>query len=455
MTLSTTVDSLSQQKNVSKSGAALFNNLGIYHFCIAFFLIDSADVIDFLDFNQLALVKYGYAAIVLGFMAAYFLRWKTATATVAPVIFFAFFLLTGIAFAVNFFINDERLSYVSAFISPLVFSLAIFIPPNTVMLDARRITRTLTWVFCAGSVFYLIEAIVKRLDFVGSLAYLDEVQIHKSLTCVVALCLCILTGRGILGIFVAVVTIAALALRPVSTLVLALACCVPIAMALRFRVSRPAPVVVLIGRSIALTVLVVAVSIPLALYFFFDDIAPIIYSWEGLLKSDVIGGRSNVEFRLAILEIAFKVFDTTSFWYGSALTGSQTVPLALLPGWDWWGHVRENGVAPIHSDFVVVLTLTGIIGYIIFVAAFYRTLADRFRELARRNLSGNGVVLQAISIIGVVALMVYASDQPYLSYYNHAHSVWMLLLISEVARRSNAIGNAGRGGQALVSGYRR
>src|SRR6202042_1490319 len=134
---------------------------------------------------------------------------------------------------------------------------------------------------------------------------------------------------------IAIVTTTALFLRPVSTLVLALTCCVPIAIALRFRVSSSRPVAVLTGRAIAMTTLFVAISIPLLLYLFFDDIAPMISSSEGYLKSDVIGGSSNVAFRLAILKYAFTLFENSSFLYGSALSGSQTVPLALLPGWDW------------------------------------------------------------------------------------------------------------------------
>ena len=149
-----------------------------------------------------------------------------------------------------------------------------------------------------------------------------------------------------------------------------------------------------------------------------------------------------MQFRLAILKYAFTLFENSSFLYGSALSGSQTVPLALLPGWEWWWHVKVAGEATIHSDFVVVLVLTGMLGYTVFSFAFYLVLKDRFRELARRDLRGDAVVLQAISIIGLIALIIYCSDQPCLSYYNHAHSVWMLLLISEVARKSRVIGSA-------------
>ena len=453
MTLSTAVETL-RPRIVMHSGIALFNNLGIYHFCIAFFLIDTLDVIDYLDFGSSSnLIKYIYAGIVIALMMISFLRWRLVSPTIGQIIFLGFFILTGIVFAINFFFYDIRESYISAFIAPLIFSAAMFIPKNAVALDASRITRTLTALFTIGAVFYVIEAIVKARNLVPNLGDLDEVQIHKSLTCVLAICLCILTRRPALLLFNLAVVFMALALRPVSTLVLALICCVPLAIALRIRVSRLSSIAVLMGQSIAVIVLLVALSVPVSLYFYFDDIAPIITSWESFLKGDLIGGQSNVAFRLAILKIAFVSLEQNSFWYGSALTGGNTVSLALLPGWEWWWHIKQNGAAAIHSDFVVMLVLTGIVGLITLGAGFFFTMRDRFRELARRALPGNWIVLHSIAIIGIVALLVYSSDLPYMSYYNHDHSVWMLLLISEVARKANTAVSAKREGRSGVSHF--
>lgn len=388
MTLSTTFGSLHPLK-VSKGVTALFNELGIYRFCVAFVVLDFLDLVNLLDASVVDnLVKYCYAAIVIGFMGVYFLRWRRVSATAAPLIFLLFFVATGLVFAVNFFFYGERQSYISAFIAPLIFSLAIFIPPNSAMLDAGKITRQLTLLFSLGTVFYLIEAIVKRADFVNNITGLPEVQVHKSLICVLALCLSILTGQKILALFLAAATVAALVLRPMSTLVLALICCLPIAIALRPRVLYPRPVAALVSRAIAITTLCLAVSIPLLLYFYFDDVSTLVDSSESYLKSDVLGGQSNMAFRLAILKSAFTSSDNASFWYGSALSGNHTISLALLPGWDWWWHVKGTGEATIHSDFVVVLVLMGIIGYTVFSIAFYLVLKDRFRELARRNHAG-------------------------------------------------------------------
>ena len=444
MTLSRTFGSINQL-TVPKSATALFNNLGIYRFCLAVIVIDFLDLLDELDYNSSnAILKYAYAGTIIAFMVVYFLRWKKIEARISPIIFLMFFIATGLVFTINFFVYDYRESYISAFIAPLVFALAIFIPANTVVVDSSKIVRDLTFLLSVASVFYLVEAIIKPLDIVASLTPLHEVQVHKSIVCVLALSLCILTRRNALAAFVAAVTILALALRPLSTLVLALTCCLPLAIALRPRVLAPRPFAVLLGRALAMATLLVVVSVPLLLYFYFDDISSIIKSWEIYLKYDLIGGQSNMAFRLAILKYAFTQFDATSFWYGSGLAGSHTVHLAQLPGWSWWSGATGGEDATIHSDFVVVLVLTGILGYSVFSLAFYLALRNRFRQLDRPDLRGNAVVLQSISIIGLVALLIYCSDQPWLSYYDHANVVWMLLLISEVARKSKIIDNPTR-----------
>ena len=436
MTTARTFGTLYQQR-ASKVAAALFNDLLIYRVCIVVAALDCLDVFDFLEGNNLA--KYGYATMLIGFMVAYFVRWKTIDAIFGPLIFLLFFVATGSVFAIRFFFFDVQNSYISSFVSPLIFSIALFIPRNTLVLDARKILRDLTILFSAGTVLYLLEAILRPLVLINAFG-LNEVSFIKSMICVLAICLAILMGRKTLALVLASITLVALGLRPTSTLMLGLICCVPIAIALRLRVLRFRPVSLLVGRVLAMGVLILAVSIPLLLYFFFDEIATVIIALESYLKKDIMGGISNTEFRFAILQFAFTTIDNTSLWYGSALSGDITVPLGQLRSWEWWYSQDPNGAAQIHSDFVVILCLTGILGYTLFSGAFYFILRDRFRELLRRDLYGSRVVLQAISVIACVALAIYCSSEPYLAYYSHTNVVWMLLLISEMARKSKVVG---------------
>ena len=183
--------------------------------------------------------------------------------------------------------------------------------------------------------------------------------------------------------------------------------------------------------------LILAVSVPLLLYFFFDDVAGVVELGETYLKANIIGGQSNMAFRLEILKLAFSTIDSTSsFVFGNGLLGNHTVHLGQLQSWQWWYTVDASGEAPIHSDFAIVFIEMGIVGNIVFAIAFYSALSARFRELTHARLSEYGVVLQAISIIGILILIIYISDQPLLSYYNHTQAIWLLLLISEIAMKS-------------------
>jgi hypothetical protein len=319
----------------------------------------------------------------------------------------------------------------------LVWSLALFIPAGSIGLDAQRLTRDLRWVFFFCTVLYVIEAIIKPLDVVSHLTPLHEVQVHKSLVCVLALCLSILTGRMTLAFITSGAIVAAIILRPMSTLVLALIVCVPIAIVLRSRVIRPRITPVIVGFAASMMTWIAAVSIPLLLYFFFDDIADFIGAGETYLKSDVIGGQSNMAFRLAILKIAYStITDAWTFIFGNGLLDKHTVPLGQIGYWQWWYNINPEGEAPIHSDFSIVFIEMGIIGYFFLSIAFLSALWRRFRDLTRAKFSGYAVVIQSISIIGILTLMIYISDEPSLRYYNHTQSIWLLLLISEVASKS-------------------
>jgi len=436
-----TVSATARSSAFVRRGATFFNGLGIYRFCIAVAVIDCLDFTDSLDYSESNfLLKYCYAGIVIFLLGTYFLRWKTIDATnPAPIIFLLFFIVTGLGFAIRFFLYDERQSYISAFIAPLAFSAAIFIPRNAIIMDERRILKGLTYLFALGTVCYLLEAIIRPLEFFRQFSYVHEVQFVKSLSCVLALCLFILTGQKILALLTAAITAIALLLRPTSTIALALILCVPIAVVLRSRVLYFRPLSVLVARVLAMTTLIVAVTVPILLYFYLDDLGPLVVSWEGYLKDDILGGQSNSFFRLAILKVAFESVRDTSFWFGSALSGSVTVPLGKQEGFQWWfsAVAQSNGEAPIHSDFVITFVLMGIVGLFTLAAAYYVALKTLFLGLGNPSVRGHGVVLRALSIVALVALFIYSSAEPYLSYYSHANAVWLLLLISEMLRKTS------------------
>ena len=116
-----TVSTTARSSGFVRRGATFFNGLGIYRFCIAVAVIDCLDVMDSLDYSESNfLLKYCYAGIVIFLLGTYFFRWKTIdTTNPAPIIFLLFFIVTGLSFAIRFFLYGERQSYISAFIAPL------------------------------------------------------------------------------------------------------------------------------------------------------------------------------------------------------------------------------------------------------------------------------------------------------------------------------------------------
>ena len=100
---------------------------------------------------------------------------------------------------------------------------------------------------------------------------------------------------------------------------------------------------------------------------------------------------------------------------------------------------------------MIVFVLMGIIGYCFLSGAFFLVLKSRFRAMSRRGLDGSSLVIQAISVIATLAIVIYCSDEPYLRYYSHANVVWMILLISEVARKSKVVYRVKERAQSTVA----
>jgi hypothetical protein len=174
---------------------------------------------------------------------------------------------------------------------------------------------------------------------------------------------------------------------------------------------------------------------PLALYFFFDDISLLIQEIESYIKENLLGGQSNTAFRLTILKYAFQELDQ-SFLFGDRLSGKTTVLLAREYAW-WLEETRGGGMATIHSDFVIVLTQAGIVGYMLFVWFFYSMLSIRLRMVAAGTSYGEDFrTLIALSIVALVTLIVDCSVNPFLQVFQTVHPIWMVLFISEIARKS-------------------
>jgi hypothetical protein len=398
----------------------------IYRLGITFFVFDFLDVASFIGYSQYFLViKYVYTAAILILIFFYFLRFKLIdVSSLAPALAFAFFVITGAAFLVNLIGTGRQASFVSSFTSSLMFGIAIFIPPNAVEFDANVVMKRINALLMFAAAAYTFETMIHSFDFAKQYLFFEDVEHVKSIACVLAVCMSILVGQGSRTLLLLLLSGLALAFRPSSTFGIALLVCVPLAFAFRFGLVRIA------GTSAKITLVAMIIG-PLLLYFFFDSIGPLVESVEAYIKVDLLGGSSNSSFRLLIIKQAFYDFAQSSFWYGNGLSGDSNIFIA--PEYGDWLNYNANGLVPIHSDFVAILVLSGSIGYFLFAAMLYLSLTSRTYWLASNGLADrNRFPLVSISAIGLVALAIYSSFNPFLVNYQHTHIIWFLLLISEM-----------------------
>lgn len=406
---------------------------GLYQFSVAFaVLVYVTDVTGFVGLSQYAVqIKYLYAGATLSFIAYYYVRWGTIDgSSLAPILAFVFFVVTGITFAVNVFIYDIPVSYVTAFTASLVFAAAAFIPQGRFVVDSDRITRRLCLLFTVGSAFYLVEAVLKAGNLGAALMYSPIIEHVKSIVCVLGLCLGILSRQRAMVILLSLITVAALVVRPSSTLVIALLVCAPIAFSLREESIG-------FARASAYTVLAGAIITPWLFYWFFDAIADAVTGIETYIKEDFLGGRSNTDFRLAIIKLALRGLDE-SIIYGQGLSGNPNVPLGRE--FPWWFEVVPDGSALIHSDWIVVLSQAGVLGYTLFALFLCSLLRRRFRLLASSTTGESTRVLHSLSIIAAVAFVIYSSFNPLLPLYHCVQQVWLILFVSEMASKERVSG---------------
>jgi hypothetical protein len=405
-----------------------FSRSAIYRFCIVFAIFNFLDIFSFIGFSDWSNgIKYLYTAIVVAICLSYLLTWqKLDLSSGGPLIVLFFFLATGTTLIAYYALHGEKASFVSAFVSALVFGAASFVPAKRLPVDSHTISRHLLILLSVGSTLYMVEAIFRSSDIGTQLSsFTPEGSEHvKSAICVLALCMSLLMRRARLSVYLAVVAGVALIARPSSTFAFALVICVALAVLLVLKMIRMA-------RIAATLVLLGAIVAPLLLYLFFDDIGALVQSAESYLKSDLLGGTSNTLFRLAILRHAFARLEGWSLIFGSGFYGDINVNIAA--DFPYWREVNANGLVPIHSDFVILLVLSGSSGYILFAIMLLTSLQRRLTYYAglAATASANNVIV-SISVISLVVLVIYSSFNPFLSTYQHVHVIWMTLLISEL-----------------------
>jgi hypothetical protein len=408
----------------------VMSRTAIYRFVLVFTIFAFMDLTGSLFSTTFGvIVKYIYTLTLLGFIFTYLVIGRSIVInSVAPLLALFFFLITTVVFLFNLVAYGYKLSYASAFTSCLVFAAAAFIPQTGLSIDIDRVLRQILFLLFVCTVLYLFEIIFKSTSFGQSHSYITDPQFGKTLLSIVGLCLAILMRqRGLTWLFL-IGIVAALILRPSSTLVLAFAICLPLTALLRYRA-------LLFSRIFAYGFLALAAAAPIILYVFHDEVGDAIGAMEMTVKSDALGANPNTQFRMLVITLALRQLEGAAILYGSGLDGNTSVFVGReLPQW-----VDETGsrVVTIHSDFVIVLTQAGIIGYSMFITFFYFILHVRFRSLGHTARLHAGLYnMLSISIVAVVCLMAYSMVNPNLQYYYISPPIWLLLLVSELAARA-------------------
>jgi hypothetical protein len=406
-----------------------FNRSAIYRFCLFFtafvFLTDIINLVGFAPYGTA--IKYVYTAIVCALLYHYFSRFESvSTFSLGPLLALAFFFVAGVSFGANL-LRGIEVSYITAFTASLVFASATFIPAGSFAVDAPTMCRDLRRLLLLGSACYLFEASLKAAGLASSISYATEIEHVKSIVCVMALAIAILT-RSKRSITAAIaIIIASLIVRPSTSLLIATAICMPLAVAMRSGFHRTSCVC-------AWAALMLAAITPWLFYWFFDSIASIVANGEAYVKEGLLEGHSNTDFRLEIFRLALRSLDD-SLLFGQALSGNPNVNLGAE--WHWWHEFVPDGMVLIHSDWLVIVTQAGVVGAVLFFLMFASILKLRLRAVAavRTGAPSATSSLLSLSIVGCVAFFLYSSFNPVLPLFHIAHSFWFILLVSEIVAK--------------------
>ena len=241
-------------------------------------------------------------------------------------------------------------TYSSALIPLMICALPMMVPTTDVWLDCRIISKFLSFVFCLASFCHLAWQFVH-------LAGIDVYpSLEQTFTFCFAMLLCGFTGRKTLLGFVTLGAIASLALRPTSTFFIGvvLSSCVIIAYWLGIRRSLRYSMISSIVLMLVANLGVLASA----------DFAEVLYSSEPYVKQSVLNAQTDNDFRLGVIDALRSEAESSSILFGKYFSGDiNPIVTDVLP---WWYNVHQSNDAPIHSDFLLMLSQGGLVGYLLF-----------------------------------------------------------------------------------------
>jgi hypothetical protein len=387
--------------------------------CLLFSLIGYADIFSLLSSPGPVgtIAKTAYLAILaIAFLVVWFSSGTLWRHPVPAWIFLLFMVWSTIAYVTQIAMGAVPNSYVTAFAPTLLFSLVLVMPRGRNLYDERTLLGTLTNWFFVLSAMYLGELLVRQYLLGHDLGNIETLENHvKSVAFVAGAVFAIFSKRPMTFALIVAMAAASLIIRPSSTVLIALAVCCAIALAIVFGRRRFALV-------LSLATLAVLAAAPFAIRYV-PEVRDLLLQVESLLKEGILEGNSNTAVRLAIQDAAFARFESGSWLFGDFFGSAVNVYVGdTLP---WWFQNSEEGLATIHSDYVIILLESGIVGYALFNTALFLLVLGTHD---RGGSPQRSVLSQCIAPLAV-GLAIYSSYNPFLQYYQVTHAIWFSLFL--------------------------
>lgn len=332
----------------------------------------------------------------------------------------AFTLVAAGGYLAQIAMGSPPNSYLTAFMPTTFYTLILVLPDLRKPVDKASLLAALTVFLMVLGATYAIEISLRFAR--GELGDIANLENHvKSIALVLAAGLAIAAGRWSWLVLIAVLAAWVTVLRPSSTFILAMVACCGVSWLIRMGQVR------LAGFICYAVLFALAVS-PFVVSFVpgADDL---VLSMEGALKEELLGGETNTSVRLIIQHIALTDMQGFDWVFGDLFTGATSVYVAdLLP---WWFDNSELGLATIHSDYVILLVQSGLVGYLAYNFVLTVMCATGLKQ--RRGEDRSERALRAILPIGVLALAIYSAANPFLQYYQISHVVWLCLGLAQYA----------------------
>jgi hypothetical protein len=131
--------------------------------------------------------------------------------------------------------------------------------------------------------------------------------------------------------------------------------------------------------------------------------------YEVYLKTQILGGQSHSEFRLAVIGRIVQD-ESRNFLFGNFFIKGINVE-RLNDNLEWW----SLDLAPIHSDFLIAFNAGGLVGLVFFTLLFYFLVAGRLKVLTTREEYFQKKNYLKAQILCIMVFVIFCNFNPMLT----------------------------------------